>query len=445
MLRLALAGLRARPASFFGLAAAMFLAVAAITLFGSLTAAAIASDGDSGLGVIAGAFGEVAMIMAVFAGVGTLGFAVRQQYREMALLRTIAATPRQIRRLVRVQALGVVAAVSPPAWLAGSLGARFFLAELAARGLAPTGAEIPGTPLPMLIATTVTALVGGIATAFAAWRVSRRTPVAVLTDADSATDRLHWLRAVTGSLILLGVGVLCTVIVRREPDDAAQGALLGALAMMAAVGLLGPVPARAVVTLLGAPLRGRRCPGGRLATANLRGHAHRLSSAVVPIALLVGLSTTFLAITGTIRHAAPPGTLHDAASDTDVWLRGVELAMLACFGAVATLNTLISLTLARRREYALLALLGATRAQLVRMLAVEAVLTAATGAVLGIAVAAPVGAAFALALTGSPIPWLAMGTYGPILAAAVLLAVGTMLLAGLRAVSRDPATAMAAP
>ena len=113
------------------------------------------------------------------------------------------------------------------------------------------------------------------------------------------------------------------------------------------------------VRLCGGRLRGES--GSWIAAINLRGHAHRLSSAVVPIALLVGLSTTFLAITGTIGHAVPDSALNSVNSQSDIWLRGVELAMLACFGAVSTLNTLVSLTAARRREYALLMLIGATR------------------------------------------------------------------------------------
>src|SRR5215213_6426196 len=117
--------------------------------------------------------------------------------------------------------------------------------------------------------------------------------------------------------------------------------------MMLVVGLLGPWLARIVLVLLGWPLTsgtGARTgdSGGWLAADNLRGHAHRLSSAVVPIALLVGLSTAFLAVTGTVQHAAPGSALDRGNPDSDIWLRGVELALLAGFGAIATVNTLVS-------------------------------------------------------------------------------------------------------
>ena len=437
--------LRARPASFAGLAAALFLAISTITLFGSLIAAAATTADGSDLALIGGAFGEIAMIMATFVAVTTLGFTVRQQHRELVLLRTVAATPRQVRRLIRVQVVGVIAVVSPPAWLTGALAARVFLSALVDRGLAPAGTTVPGNPLPLVAATLATTLVGLLAAVFATGRVSRGTPSAALTATSAGADRIGWFRLLLGLVVTGGVGVLCVFLTGREPDQAAQAAMLGALASMIAVVLLGPLLARVVITLLGLPLRWHGGePGGRLAALNLRGHAHRLSAAVVPIALLVGLSTAFVAITGTIRqHAA--GALPDAASDTDVWLRGVEVAMLALFGSVATINTLIALTVARKREYALLRLIGATRRQLVRMLAAESALTALTGVLLGLLVAAPVSVAFALSLGDGPLPYLSPGGYAPILAGAVVLAVVTEMAAGLRTVALDPAATVTAP
>ncbi|UAB99421.1 FtsX-like permease family protein [Dactylosporangium vinaceum] len=441
MIRMAFGALRTRPASFAGLAAALFLAVSAIAMFGSLLAAA-ATGGGSDLGAIGGAFGEIVIIMATFVAVTTLGFAVRQQHRELALLRTVAATPRQVRRLIRCQVAGLTLLVSPPAWALGAIAARLFLRALVDRGLAPAGATVPAGPLPLLLATPATALAGLIAAAFATWRISHGPPSAALVETAAPTGGIGRVRGGLGLLVAGGAGALCRFVAGREPDEAAQGALLSALALMVALALLGPWAARLVVTVLGLPLRLARGAGagGWLAAVNLRGHAHRLSSAVVPIALLVGLSTTFVVVTATMRHAAAV-----VVPEGDVWLRGVEVAMLALFGTVATLSTLVALTADRRREYALLRLVGATRRQLVRALAAEAVLTALTGAVLGTAVAAPAAVAFALAVGGGPVPYVSVGSDAPILAGAMILAVATQLGAGLRVIALDPATTLAAP
>src|SRR5687768_1634980 len=244
MIKMALGALRARPASFAGLASSLFLAVSAITMFGSMIAAAVTAEGDSDLALIGGAFGEIAMIMATFVAVTTLGFAVRRQYRELALLRTVAATPRQVRRFVRFQVVGLVLLVSPPAWATGVIAARIFLSALADRGLAPVGATVPGNPLPLFIATLATALVGLLAAVFATWRISRGTPGAAMAGTSAETDRIGWFRVLLGLIVVGGVGVLCVFLVDQEPDEAAQAALLGALALMVALALLGPLPVR---------------------------------------------------------------------------------------------------------------------------------------------------------------------------------------------------------
>ncbi|MEV0927086.1 FtsX-like permease family protein [Streptomyces spongiicola] len=444
MLRLALGALRARPVIFAGLAAALLLAVAVITLFGSLIATAIAGGGGSRLGMIGGAFGEIAMLMALFVVANTLAFSVRQQARDMALLRTSGATPVQVKRLIRCQVLLVALLVSPPAWVLGSWGARVFLTELVARGLSPAAAEVPSSPLPMLIGTAATLLVGVGATKLAARRTVRGRPSAAMEQTAAEQGRLGWVRGIAGLLVLTGAGFWCDFTARQPMDKAAQAALLGSLFLMIAVGLLGPLLARLAMVLLGLPFRlaGSRHlgdAGGWLAADNLRGHAHRLASAVVPIALLVGLSTTFAAVTGTLREVAPPG----AYAESDVWLRGVELAMLAGFGAVATVNTLVSLTASRRREYALLTLIGATRRQLLRMLGAEAVLTAMAGVLLGLMVAAPATIAFAVAATDRVLPSVPLEMYGPLVLGVVALTVTTILCTGAKATS-EPAVAAAA-
>lgn len=444
MLRLALGVLRSRPSTFAGLAAALLLAVSVITLFGSLIATAIGGGGGSRIGMIGGAFGEIAMLMALFVVANTLSFSVREQARDLALLRTSGATPVQVKRLIRCQVLLVTLFVSPPAWLLGSWGARWFLSELAARGIAPVEATVSYSPWPLLIGTAVTLLVGTGATKIAVRRTVRGRPSAAVAQT-TEQGRLGWLRGIAGFLVLAGAVPVAVFTMGQPADKSAQVALLGSLLLMIAVGLLGPLLARLAMMLLGLPFRlvgtrHRGDGGGALAAANLRGHAHRLSSALVPIALLVGLSTTFAAVTGTLQQVAPPGVV----AQSDVWLRGVELAMLAGFGAVATVNTLASLTAARRREYALLTLTGATRRQLMRMLGAEAVLTAMAGVLLGVLVAAPMSMAFAVAATGGPVPVLPLQTYGPLVLGTVGLTVLTILFTGVRATSESAVTAVAA-
>ncbi|MFJ8044162.1 FtsX-like permease family protein [Kitasatospora sp. NPDC096147] len=451
MLRLACGQLRLRPASFAGLGAALLLAVATVTLFGLLIATEAATPGEAptgpGLVLIAGAFGEIAVLVSLFTVVNALGFTVRQQYRELALLRTIAATPRQARRLVRWQVVAVALVAAPPGWVLGAVGARWFLRELTVRRMAPPGAVVPWTPLPMLVALAVTLLVAVAATALAVRRVSRIAPAAALAEGGEARARTGVLRVLAGLAALAGAAALLRLAATTTPDKAGQAALLAALVLLVATALLGPLLARAVIALPGLPLRLTARRTGWLADANLRGHAHRLSAAVVPIALLTGLAGTMVLMTTTVEQrlgAVPDGSgLASVTSETDTWLRQSEFGMLAGFAAIATVNTLAALTADRRRELALLTLVGATRRQLARTLGTEALLTAVAGVLLGGAVAVTAAGAFSRSLTGSVVPAVDWSTFGWIVAGAVALTVPSVLGTGL-AVSSDRAGAAVA-
>ncbi|MFE6764939.1 FtsX-like permease family protein [Streptomyces sp. NPDC057689] len=452
MIPLALGQMRRRPAAFAGLAVALLLAIATLTLFGLLfatdsttpAAARKAADGP-GLMVIAGAFGEIAVLVAFFVVVNALGFAVRQQHRELALLRTIAATPRQARRLIRGQAVATALVVAAPGWAVGALSARGLLAELQRRGMAAPGVRVPGTPLPLLVALAVALAVGLAASAVAARRISRIAPASALTATATEQGRTGAPRLLASAGALTGGALLLRLAATRpagEVDKAAQAALLGSLVLLVAVALAGPFAARLLAAVLGAPVRVLAPGAGWLADANLRGYARRLSSAVVPVALLVGLSGTMLVMTSTAEHAAGAAA-SGATSATDVWLRQAELAMLTCFAAVSTVNTLVAVTAERRREFALLRLVGATRPQLLRMLTAEAALTTVVGVLLGAAVAGAASAAFSTAVNGSPMPAVPVAGCWWIAAGATALTVPAVLATGLRAV-RGPAAVPAA-
>jgi len=446
MTSLALGQMRARPATFVGLAVALLLSIATVTLFGSLFATDLTAPDAArktvegpGLMVIAGAFGEITVLVAFFVVVNVLGFAVRQQHRELALLRTIAATPRQVRRLIRVQVVATTLLVTAPGWAVGATAARLLLAELQSRGMAAPGLRVPGTPLPILIASALTLAVALVASAVAGRRVSRIPPAAALTAGSTEQGRTGTPRLLAGIGVLVGGGLLLRLAATRpieQPDKAGQAALLGSLVLLIAIALVGPFAVRVLAAVLGTPVRAAAPGAGWLADANLRGYAWRLSSAVVPIALLVGLSATMTIMTRTAEHSASAAAT-DVTSATDVWLRQAEVALLVCFAAVSTVNTLIAVTVDRRREFALLRLLGATRPQLLRTLATEAALTAAVGILLGAAVAGAASAAYSTAVTGSAMPLLPVAACWWIVAGATTLTIPAILAAGLWA-SRGP-------
>ncbi|GLW55992.1 FtsX-like permease family protein [Kitasatospora phosalacinea] len=430
--------LRCRPAGFTGLAVALLLAVAAVTALGTLlgaergvTAAQRQAVGGPGVLLIVGAFGEITVLVAFFVALHTLGFALRHQYRDLALLRTVAATPRQVRRLLRTQSALVVLAVAAPGALLGSAGARAFLAGLQHHALAAPQARTTGTLPAALAATAVTLLLASAAASAAAHRITRPAPAAALTGSTGATPSPGPLRLTAAAAALTGGVLLLRLAATRpadEVDKSAQAALLATLTLLTAVALAGPLLARPPAALLGAAARALAPGTGWLADANQRGHAVRLAAAVVPVALLTGLSTTMATMTATARHAARgTGAGGGATSATDIWLRQAELGLLTAFGAVATLTTLIGLTAERRRELALLRLVGATRPQVLRTVAVEAALTCAVGLLLGSLVTAATTTAFSTAVLGTPLPVVPLATCARTAATALLLTVPTTL------------------
>ncbi|MFD4675322.1 ABC transporter permease [Lentzea sp. NPDC058450] len=108
---------------------------------------------------------------------------------------------------------------------------------------------------------------------------------------------------------------------------------------------------------------------------------------------------------------------------TQFLLNLVAVGVILGYVAISVSNTLVMSTAARRREFALLRLVGTGRRQIVRMMRTEALLTAGLALVLGSLVAAVPLVLLSLGLTGSPVPSGAAGVWLGALGGAVLLGV----------------------
>ncbi|MFE9043775.1 FtsX-like permease family protein [Streptomyces sp. NPDC007818] len=110
------------------------------------------------------------------------------------------------------------------------------------------------------------------------------------------------------------------------------------------------------------------------------------------------------------------------------------------FTAIAVVNTLGMATADRRREFALLRLAGAQPAQVLRMLAWEAVLVSAVALSLAALVALAVLVPLSLSLTGSPVPPLPAGPLAALALAAPALTAATTTLVAATSMRRTAAT-----
>src|SRR4029079_10724512 len=76
---------------------------------------------------VTAAFGGLALFIAIFVVASTMGLSIQQREREIALLRAVAATPGQIRRMIAWEAvivglIGAAAGIWPGAVLGHALG-----------------------------------------------------------------------------------------------------------------------------------------------------------------------------------------------------------------------------------------------------------------------------------------------------------------------------------
>jgi putative ABC transport system permease protein len=118
------------------------------------------------------------------------------------------------------------------------------------------------------------------------------------------------------------------------------------------------------------------------------------------------------------------------------WPSLIALAVLLVYVVIAVVNTLVMATAARGQEFALLRLIGAGRAQVVRMMRIESLLVAGFATVIGTLAAIPPLVGISLGLTESPIPSVSAPVYGAIIGATAalgLLAMGTPTRVALRA------------
>ncbi len=242
--------------------------------------------------------------MSIFVVASTMGLSIQQREREIALLRAVAGTPGQIRRMIAWEAgivglVGAAAGLWPGAVLGEELGE-----ALVRHGIAPPTLSVEVSWLPIAAAVG-----GGVAAALlavlaAGRRAARVPPTRALTEAAVEPRLLGPGRAIGGLLALAGAAPLFAVsAATNAPDTAAATSEMTALFLVAAVGFLGPVVARVAAGLIGPPLSRLAPIGGFLAAANLRTATRRFSSASTPLVLTVAMSCTLLFSSTTLDHA----------------------------------------------------------------------------------------------------------------------------------------------
>src|SRR5215212_8911550 len=132
---------------------------------------------------VTASFGGLALFIAIFVVASTMGLSIQQREREIALLRAVAATPGQIRRMIAWEAaiVGLVGAAAG-LWPGAVLGRK--LAEgLVDHGIAPPNLTVSAGWLPIAAAVGGGVIAALLAVLAAGRRAARVPPTHALTQA----------------------------------------------------------------------------------------------------------------------------------------------------------------------------------------------------------------------------------------------------------------------
>jgi putative ABC transport system permease protein len=282
-------------------------AAGAAVLTGSARGRAEFPDQQGGrtrLIAVSASFAGLGIFVALFVVTSTMALSIQQREQEIALLRAVAATPGQIRRMIAWEA-AMVALLGSAAgiWFGEHLG-RTLAHGLVRHGIAPTGFAATAVKVPAAGVVVGSVTVALLAVLAAGRRAARVAPTRALADAAveprglGAGRLIGGLVAIAGAIPLFAVASTTTAMA-----TAAATSELTAIFLVVAAGCLGPAVARVVAAFLRPVLATLSPVGGFLASANLATAARRFSSASTPLVLTVAMSCTLLFSTTTIDHA----------------------------------------------------------------------------------------------------------------------------------------------
>ena len=260
--------------------------------------------GRTRLIAVAASFAGLGAFVALFVVASLMSLGVQQREQEIGLLRAIAATPTQVRRMIAWEAtivavLGAAAGIRPGMRLAHVLAR-----GLVKHGIAPRGFAVGDARLAAAGVLAGSVAVALLAVLSASRRAARTAPTRALTEAAVETRLIGPGRLIGGLVaIAAAVPLFAVSAATTTPATAAATSELDAIFLVIAAGCLGPLVAKLAARLF-RPLFGAISPvGGFLASANLGAASRRFSSASTPLVLTVAMSCTLLFSTTTLDHA----------------------------------------------------------------------------------------------------------------------------------------------
>ena len=234
-------------------------------------------------------FGYIALFVGAFIISNTFSMLIGQRVRELALLRAIGASTRQIRRSVIIEAL-IVGLVGSTLGLAFGFGVAVLLKAV----LGAVGIDLPASGVVFTARTAIVSyLIGTLATVVAAYLPARRAakvpPVAAMRDMElTPSGGLRNRTALGAAFLVPGVVLILLGLNTITGNGALVAVGGGAAAVFIGVATLSPLISRPVLHVVGAPFAALFGTVGNMSRENARRSPRRTSATAA--ALMIGLA-----------------------------------------------------------------------------------------------------------------------------------------------------------
>ncbi|MFJ4842343.1 ABC transporter permease [Streptomyces sp. NPDC088746] len=262
------------------------------------------------------AFAAIALFVGVFLIANTFTMLIAQRTKELALMRAVGASRRQVKRAILLEAgvVGLIASV-----IGFVLGVGLATGLRSAMGM--FGGKIPAGPLVVSPTAVGSAFaVGVLITVFAAWLPARRAakipPVAAMSSVHAvATTKSLVVRNSFGAVITL-VGSALIVAGAAQGDENGRW-LLGGGAFLALIGVIVLIPllSRPVIALARPLLRGVFGVSGKLAAQNAVRNPRRTGATASALAIGLTLVTGISVLGVTLGQAIDKMTTDNIRAD----------------------------------------------------------------------------------------------------------------------------------
>ncbi|RAG81665.1 ABC transporter [Streptacidiphilus pinicola] len=267
-------------------------------------------------------FAGIALFVGIFLISNTFTMLIAQRTRELALMRALGASRKQVRRSVLWEAL-VVGFTASAVGLGVGVGIGAALKAWAgSSGNIPAGG-LTVTPSTALITLAVGTVVTALAALFPALRASRVPPVAAMSSNDQPASQKSLVVRNSIGLVLAGLGVGVVLLgVSQGGSSGRMPVALGALLVMLGVFVLTPLLSRPLIAAVGPLFRRLFGISGTLAKQNAirnpRRTAATASALTIGVTLITALTVIGSSITTTITHQVTSNMKADYAVSSEL-------------------------------------------------------------------------------------------------------------------------------